>query len=317
MTKKEPQIINRNELFALATKKAASGFHLFIIAGPTAVGKTDFSIELAKMLGAEILSCDSTLIYRGMDIGTAKPTAEKLAEVTHYGIDCADISQSYSIADYLKLAQTIVELARKKKRPLVIVGGSGFYLKSFYAPVIDDYPEDSNIVAQVRELYDLAGLPGLLSELKKLNPEGFGSLEVANPRRVTRALIRCRVSGKDLLALAEEFSQNSSPFANDPKTTILIERQQSILEERIRLRAHAMMKAGLLKEVETLIAKGIQENCVAANTLGYRECIAAQQSPIDLKKLETEIAQKTIKLIKKQRTFFKKQIPVDYILNLL
>lgn len=141
-----------------------------ILAGPTAVGKTALALDWAAAHGAEIVNADALLFYRGMDIGTAKPSTAELSRVPHHLIDIRPVCAAYSIKDYVVAAQTVVSDIFARGKRVLVVGGSGFYLRSFFAPVVDEIEPDPAIRAEVQQWEAAAGLPGLLARLDALNP---------------------------------------------------------------------------------------------------------------------------------------------------
>ena len=187
---------------------------LHIITGPTAVGKTEHALSYAQKHDAEIVSCDASLVYRGMNIGTAKPSPEELARVPHHLIDVNEVDKPYDIVAYVRDAQAAVKDIFARGKSVVVTGGSGFYLKSFFAPVIDIVVVSDTIRAQVADLYESKGLEGLVADLGQRSPEGFGNLDRLNPRRVLRALERCIASGKSLPALQAEFAARPERLFN-------------------------------------------------------------------------------------------------------
>ncbi|MEI6861749.1 MAG: isopentenyl transferase family protein, partial [Verrucomicrobiota bacterium] len=169
---------------------------LHLLTGPTAVGKTELALAWAQEHGAEIVSCDSLLFYRGADIGTAKPTAAERARVPHHLIDVCDITEPMDVTHYLTKSRAAVEDIAARGRAVLVTGGSGFYLKSFFAPVADAVAVPPDLRAAVAAKLAEEGLPALVAELRTLNPGGLGALDTDNPRRVTRALERCRTAGR-------------------------------------------------------------------------------------------------------------------------
>ncbi len=295
----------------------ASPAELTIITGPTAVGKTELSLRWAEVHDAEILSCDASLVYRGMDIGTAKPTRAERARIPHHGVDLVSVSEPYTIYNYLHLAVSVVEDVLSRGKRVLITGGTGFYLKSFFEPVVDDVQVAESIRGEVAALEKRSGLGGLLECLKALNPNGLGSLDIHNPRRVARALERCMASGQTVEALRQNFEAQRTPFDRYTKKLYLLERAPEVLEARVRFRVRAMLEAGLVNEVRSLMKQGIERNPSAASAIGYRETIAWLQSGEDsIEKLEASIVQSTLKLVKKQRTWFRTQVRVDEKINL-
>ena len=281
---------------------------LHIITGVTAVGKTEYALNYAEAHNAEIVSCDASLIYRGMDIGTAKPSREDQARIPHHLIDLNSVSKPYDIVAYARDAQLAVAEIFERGKSVVVTGGSGFYLKSFFAPVIDVVKVSDTIRAKVAALFEADGLEGLLGELRVHSESGNGNLDIKNPRRVSRALERCIASGKDLLTLQAEFAARPEPFIDCVKHYVLLERDKENLKQRVARRAELMLKAGLIEEVEALLLKGLKGNPSAASAIGYRETIAFLDGELRRDELLPSIVQNTLHLMKKQGTWFRTQI---------
>jgi tRNA dimethylallyltransferase len=281
---------------------------LHIISGPTAVGKTEYALAYAEEHAAEIISCDALLVYRGMDIGTAKPSAEEQLRVKHHMIDVNPVDQPYDIVAYTNAAEVAIASVLERGKSVVIVGGSGFYLKSFFVPVVDTVVVSNTIRSKVADLYEGEGLEGLLSELHKQSPEGLGNLDTLNPRRVQRALERCIASGKSLPDLQSEFAARPEPYGEYEKNFILLERDPEELRERVARRVDQMIQEGLIEEVNHLRSLGIERNPCAASAIGYRETLSYLKGEIDREALVQEIIQNTKHLVKKQRTWFRTQI---------
>lgn len=282
---------------------------LHIISGPTAVGKTAYALDYAERENAEIVSCDASLFYRGMDIGTAKPTAEELSRVPHHMIDICEVDQPFDIVAFDRAAKNVIADILLRGKAVVVTGGSGFYLKSFFAPVIDTVVVPEATREEVGEIYATGGLPALLERLYRESPEGVGNLDIKNPRRVLRALERCIASGKSLPDLQAEFEARPQPYAEFSKRFILLERDPDALCERVRARAGQMLEFGLIDEVANLLKQGIERNPSAAAAIGYRETIAFLKGNLSEADLLPAIIQNTMHLVKKQRTWFRTQIP--------
>lgn len=281
---------------------------IYILTGPTAVGKTEQSLRLAEEKQAEIISCDASLFYRGMDIGTAKPTREERRCVPHHMIDICPVSQPFDIVRYVDVVAPLVESIFERGHSVLVTGGSGFYLKSFLSPVMDTIVVSDSLRAETEALFDKAGLEGLLQRLRRFNPDGFGNLDVKNPRRVLRALERCEATGSSLRDLADAFSRLPTPYADCGKTVIVLQRSRSELHERVSQRAEAMLDAGLVEEVKGLLSDGILENPSAASAIGYRESIRYLQGELSADALLSEIITNTRRLVKKQSTWFRTQL---------
>jgi tRNA dimethylallyltransferase len=281
---------------------------MYIISGPTAVGKTDYALSYAEGHDAEIVSCDASLVYRGMDIGTAKPTAAERARVPHHMIDVRPVDQPYDIVAYEAEAQAAVAEITARGKAVLVTGGSGFYLKSFLAAVTDGVVVPLEVRQAVEALEAKEGLPGLLAALRSCSEEGFGSLDTQNPRRLMRALERCRATGRSLPELQAEFAARPEPYAEFSKHLILLERDAGELRERVALRAEAMLANGLIDEVQGLREQGIEKNPSAASAIGYRETLAYLRGDLERSRLAESIIQNTMHLVKKQRTWFRSQI---------
>ena len=282
---------------------------LHIITGATAVGKTNYALDYAEALDAEIISCDASLFYRGMDIGTAKPTQEELARIPHHCVDLNPVNESFDISRFDRLAQnTVVDILNRGKS-VVITGGSGFYLKSFFEPVVDTIEVSDAIRAESESIFANYGLRGLLDRLNAVSPEGLGNLDTLNPRRVQRALERCLASKKSLPVLQKEFAERPKPYASLKKHFILLERDTEELKNRVIMRAESMLESGLIEEVKALLKNGLEENPNAANAIGYRESIAFLKGEIKEEELLPLIIKNTNGLVKKQKTWFRTQLP--------
>ncbi|HTQ31305.1 MAG TPA: tRNA (adenosine(37)-N6)-dimethylallyltransferase MiaA [Opitutaceae bacterium] len=276
-----------------------------VLTGPTAVGKTELALRWAEAHGAEIVSCDSLLFYRGMDIGTAKPPAAERARVPHHLIDILEVTERMDVTHYIARAKAAAEDIATRGRPVLATGGSGFYLRAFFAPVADEVAVPAAVRARVEKL----SLAEAGAELRQLNPDGIGKLDTANPRRVARALERCLASGKTLRELAAEFARQRAPFADWRVVLTRLERPAAELNARLEARVQAMLRAGLVEEVRRLRAAGLEQNPSAARAIGYREVLAMLDGRLAEAELAAEIAKNTRALVKKQRTWFRTQLP--------
>lgn len=280
------------------------------LSGCTAVGKTELALRWAERFGAEIVNCDSLLFYRGMDIGTAKPTASEQARVRHHLIDFLEPSEPMDIGRYVDLAIEAIREIQMRGRRVLVTGGSGFYLKAFFAPVVDAVEVRSETVARANALME-KGLSSAVSELRALNPGGLEDLDIENPRRVAKALERCMESGKSIHELRQEFTSQSNALIEAQKSFSLLVRDKEELNSRIAQRVELMLEQGLLAEVEALLERGIESNPSACTAIGYRESIAYLKGEYDLQGLKEKIATHTRRLAKKQRTWFRGQISAE------
>ena len=278
---------------------------LHVLTGPTAVGKTEWALRWAEHNGAEIVSCDSLLFYRGIDIGTAKPSAAERGRVPHHLIDICEVTERMDVARYVALARAAVESIHARGGRVLVTGGSGFYLKAFFSAVADEVAVPAAVRIEIGKLNPEVAL----AQLRALNPAGLGALDVANPRRVTRALERCLASGRTLAELAAEFARQPAPFAGYRVELVRLERDPVELARRIEERVAAMLRAGLIDEVRALRAVGLEQNPSAAGAIGYREVIDLLDGRLAEGGLAAEIAKHTRALVKKQRTWFRTQLP--------
>jgi tRNA dimethylallyltransferase len=289
----------------------SKNIELTIITGCTAVGKTNYAVLFAKKNNSEIISCDSLLVYKHMNIGTAKPTEREMDGVKHHCINLVEPSEKFDVSKFIDCAKIAIDAITSAEKNVVIVGGSGFYLKSLYSPVIDCVKIPANIEFLVNETYKFAGLDGVVAALISANNGVCPSIDVKNPRRVVAALKRCLAAGKTFDDLQAEFCSIDSPFSGYRKRTILLCREKRDLEIRVRERVKKMIDAGLIAEVEFLLSNYENLTESAKNAIGYRETINWLKNSESQLALIDKITANTLKLIKKQKTWLKKYIPFD------
>ena len=287
---------------------SGAGRVLRVLTGCTAAGKSEWALRWAEANGAEIISCDSLLFYRGMDIGTAKPSAAEMARVRHHLVDIRRVSEPMNAALYAPMALAAAEDIRARGRAVLVVGGSGFYLRSFLGPVADGVEVPAHVRARVEALMG-EGLASAVAELARLNPGGLGGIDAANPRRVAGALGRCLASGLTLAELSERFSRVAPPFAGWSVRLARIDRPRADLEVRVARRVDSMLRAGLVEEVRRLLGEGLRSNPSAARAIGYRETIDVLDGKAPPEGLASAIEADTRALIKKQGTWFRTQLP--------
>lgn len=284
---------------------------IYVLTGPTASGKTALALAWAERYGAEILSCDALLFYRGMDIGTAKPTKAERERIPHHGVDLNALDESYDVGRYVAYARACVEAIWARGKHVLVTGGSGFYLKSFFAPVVDGLNVSAEVRAQVQGLYARGGLELVLEALRARNPEGLGELDVHNPVRVLRALERCLESGKTIRQLREAFEALASPFAEETIKLTVLEREDDSLRKRVAARTQGMLEAGLVEEVKQLREAGLLRNPAAVRAIGYAQTLDwLARDGEDRTALAEAINQATWQLVRKQRSWFRNQLPV-------
>lgn len=245
---------------------------LRLLTGPTASGKTEAALREAEASGAEILSCDAVCVYRGMDIGSAKPTAAERSRVPHHGLDLAPPSERLSIADYVRHARAAIDDAHRRGKAVLVVGGSGFHLSAFLGPVADDLGIAPEVREEVRRLQS-TGIPALRDRLTALEGGALPDwLDAGNPLRLANALERRLASGRPLDVLRAEFLAKPGPFADLEVRAEVLERPDDELKARIARRTRAMLTGGLIEEARQL--EGLPEDLPAPRAVGYRETLA-------------------------------------------
>ena len=278
---------------------------VYIITGVTCSGKTQKSIELAKELDGEIISCDSVQIYCGMDIGSAKPTQEEMSGIRHHLIDVAPCSNPFDVAEYITLAKSaLADITSRGKTPIVC-GGSGFYLRAWFAAVTDNItiPQD---VKETCDALELLGNDAMVEALLKIDSEAAKSVDIFNSRRVKNALARCMASGKRCAELLENFNSLPCPMGELTRKVQVLDRPDDELKERIRIRTASMIENGLIDEARKLILANIKDNPSASLAIGYRETINwLETSQTSTESLAEEISANTFALVKKQRKYFR------------
>ena len=289
---------------------------LFLVAGTTASGKTEFAIDFAQKNNCEILSCDASAFYKGMDIGTAKPSLEERQQISHWGIDLIHPNENFSIQHYVSYMQSCVEEIIQKGKNVLVVGGSGFYLKAFLEPVVDTVTPSEEVKQKIDQLEQQKGFHGIVETLLSINSDLPPNFDLNNPRKVRKALERCWTTGESLVSLYESFKHQEKPFANLKKEAYYLICPPEILKLRIAKRTQQMLRKGLIDEVQNLLDKHyLIPGMPAASAIGYRETIHFLQHPNTFD-LESTINKNTFTLAKKQMTWFRHQICFDrYIFN--
>lgn len=272
---------------------------LHVIVGPTAVGKTDYSIELAKEFGSPIISCDSRQIFKEMKIGTAPPSPDQLAAVKHYFIFSHSVSQYYTAGKYeLEALEVINELFKTHDR-LVVVGGSGLYVDALCYGLDDFPPADIELRNQLMERLEKEGIESLRMELKQLDPESYYSMDIANRQRVVRALEVTLMTGKKFSSFKTNQVKNR-PFKIN-KTVLSMPREE--LYDKINRRVDMMFDAGLVAEVESLRQ---YRDMPALQTVGYKEIFEYFDGKHSLETARELIKRNSRRYAKKQISYFKR-----------
>ena len=281
---------------------------IHVLTGPTAVGKTEAALRWAEQHDAEILSCDSVCVYRGMDVGSAKPTPEEQRRVRHHGLDLVEPCERYSVAQYVDLARAAIAEAHARGKRVLVTGGSGFYLAAFFGPVADELEIPPAITAEVRTL-QRQGLEALLLRLRDLEGARLPDwLDAQNPIRVAKALERRLASGRSLDSLRDEFLTRRGPFADHPVTFELLERPDDELKARIAARTEQMLASGIIEESERLLAMRLDPDLTSSRAVGYRAVMDWLEGGkrVAMSGLAERINLDTWALVRKQRKWFRR-----------
>ena len=282
--------------------------NVLVIIGPTAVGKTKLSIEMAKRYNGEIISGDSMQIYRGMDVGTAKITKEEMEDIPHHLIDIKEPFESFSVAEFQELVRAkIAEIAKKGKLP-IIVGGTGLYIQSvIYDYQFSDVSGDEAYRLQLEERVKEIGNEALHEELKGIDPGSAAQIHPNNVRRVIRALEIYHLTGKTM----QEYQSHQQPdlLYNTAIVGLTMDRDQ--LYERINLRVNMMMDEGLLPEVKALYQQGLRE-CQSIQAIGYKEIYEYLDGKVTLNEAVENLKQNSRRYAKRQLTWFRNKMKVEW-----
>jgi len=274
--------------------------YLITIAGPTAVGKTDLSIQLAKALQTEIISADSRQIFRELSIGTAKPTEQELKEARHHFINSHSITEAYSAGDFERDALAVINTLFQTHDFVVMTGGSGLYIKAV-TEGLDALPAPTEGLRQeLTEKLAQNGLSALQEEIKKIDPEFSATREILNPQRVVRALEVFYTTGIPISGYQQKDLQ-SRPFN---QINIALDRDRGELYKRINERMDLMLKQGLVKEAKDVIAL---RDCHALQTVGYKEVYGHLDGSYDEEEMIRLLKQNSRRYAKRQLTWFRHQ----------
>ncbi len=276
---------------------------VIVICGPTASGKTAMSIELAKKINGEIVSCDSMQIYKEMDIGTAKPTREEMQGIKHYMIDIISPDQRYSVADYKRDAKIAIREILKKGKTPIVVGGTGLYVDSLiYEIEYQDIKFDEEYRKELEKQAREKGLNTLYEEAKKIDPEAILKISPNDQKRILRILEIYHATGMTKTE-QEKKSREKEPEFDYKVYALNMPREK--LYERINLRVDLMIKQGLIKEVEEIYHK-YSEFPTAMQGLGYKEVVEYLKGNLTKEEMIEKIKQETRRYAKRQMTWFRK-----------
>ena len=274
---------------------------LIVICSPTATGKTRLALELARQFGGEIVNADSLQVYRYLDIGTAKPTAEERQMVEHHLIDVVDPDEDMNAALYTEQARAVIEKMTEEHKPVFVVGGTGLYIRALLQGIIATPPVDENIRNYYRELRDRLGREHLFGLLLERDPQAAARINPHDAVRVIRALEVLEQSGQSIVALQEQHAFADCPY-EVCKIGLSIER--TALKGRIAQRTSQMMEEGLVDEVQRILSMGYDEKLKPLQSLGYKQVIEFIRGKYGREGMMERINRETWQYSKRQLTWF-------------
>lgn len=283
---------------------------MIIIGGPTGVGKTDVGVELAVRLGGEIISADSMQVYRRMQIGTAKPTAEQCRGVAYHGIDLIEPDETFHLGAFIEMADRLIGEIVSRGRKVLVVGGTGLYIKGLLEGVFEAPEVDRALRRRLMERVAAEGAPALHAELARVDPEAARRISPNDPIRITRALEIWEQTGKPISQLWKVSRSSRSRY---PYYLFVLTCRRGDLYERINRRVEEMFRAGLDEEVRRLLAEGVSPECHAFKALGYRHVLAWIEGRTDRDEALTEMQKHTRRYAKRQLTWFRAMAGATWI----
>ncbi len=280
-----------------------------VIVGPTASGKTDVGLVLARLLDGEIISADSRQVYRRLNIGTAKPTAAQLARVKHHFINILEPGEPYSAGEFgVQGRRVIDEIIGRKKTPIV-VGGSGLYVASLIDGLFEGPGADGALRTRLEQRAAADGIGELLEELQRVDPAAAGKADPTKPRRIIRALEVYYLTG---VPLSHHHREARSPIGFTP-VLFGLHWDRSQLYERIEQRCDEMLARGLLREIEELELSGVDMSANALNTVGYAEAIAYRRGAMPFDEMVKLFRQNSRRYAKRQLTWFRRDPRIRWL----
>ena len=285
--------------------------NIICIAGPTASGKTALAVELAREFNGEVVSCDSMYVYRHMDIGTAKPTAEEMGGIPHHMIDVAEPEDDFSVSKYCEMAAPIVDDIIARGKRAIIAGGTGLYMDALikgndFAP----FPS-TGVREKLEARAKNEGISVLLEELRAIDPEA--AQRIHDDRRIIRALEVFYETGETITAHNKR--TQAIPPRYSPLWLGLDFQERSELYRRIDLRVGLMLEQGLIREIEDLLASGIPEKCTAMQAIGYKEFVAALKGGITMEEAADEVRKSSRHYAKRQLTWLRRNKCIHWLVR--
>ena len=285
--------------------------NIICIAGPTASGKTALAVALAKATDGEVVSCDSMQVYKGMDIGTAKPTTEEMQGIPHHMLDVAAPQEDFSVSRYCEMAGPIVDDIVARGKTAIIAGGTGLYMDALirgnaFAP----YPS-TGMRQRLEAQADAQGMEAMLALLATIDPDSAARLHLADRKRILRALEVYYETGETITAHNQK--TQAIPPKYEPVWFALEDVDRADLYARIDSRVDKMLEAGLIEEIQALLAKGIPEKATAMQAIGYKEFIQALKGKCTIAEAAAQVQQSSRKYAKRQLTWFRRNPHIHWL----
>ena len=284
---------------------------IICIAGPTASGKTALAVELAKALDGEVISCDSMQIYKGMDIGTAKPTREEMQGIPHHMLDVCEPDADFSVSRYCEMADPILQDILSRGKTAIIAGGTGLYMDALirgnsFAP----FPSTGMREKLEAEADDI-GMEAMLERLRTIDPEAADRLHAADRKRVIRALEVYYETGETITA--HNLRTQAIPPKYTPVWFALEDEDRQDLYDRIDKRVDIMLETGLMEEIRSLLASGIPEKATSMQAIGYKEFVDAIQGRCSVQEAADLVKQSSRRYAKRQLTWFRRNNAIHWL----
>jgi tRNA dimethylallyltransferase len=290
------------------TQHATRNTRPIFLTGPTAVGKSAIALALAEKLGGEIISVDSMQVYRGLDLGTAKPSATERARVPHHLIDVVELTEPFDAAKFVSLANQAVAEIQARGRVPILCGGTGLYFKAFLDGLGTAPPSDEKLRAEL----EATPVADLLRELEQLDPVTFAKIDRDNPRRVIRAVEVIRLTDRPFSAQRSDWS-HASRTTHHVSRTFCLTRSAPDLHARINARVDEMFASGLVEETRRLLVHGLEQNKTAMQAIGYRQGVEHLRGERSLPETIERVKIKTRRFAKRQMTWFRRQLNAEWI----
>jgi tRNA dimethylallyltransferase len=283
---------------------------LLCLLGPTAVGKTEIAIQLAQRLNAEIISVDSRQIYQQMDIGTAKPTPDEQQAARHHLIDCVDITQPFSVADYQSLADAAILDIQNRGKQVLLVGGAGLYFRAVIDGLFEGPGADATFRKQLAQEAAQQGVEVLHDRLRSCDPESADRIHPNNLTRVIRALEVYELTGIPMSKHQQQWNPENQRY---PFIAFGLTMPRELLYHRIEKRVDVMLANGLIAEVESLLAAGYSRDTFALQSFGYKELITYLDGKCTYLEAVEQLKQNTRRFAKRQLTWFRKDTRIEWV----